>query len=163
MPTILCSYIYSGHFFQGYVSTHKDLARQKSKHTVPGSPATPVRLTALHPYRGSAQSSLTHRCAPLRLQALSAVLEHRASVTGFLNYLAPPPRLESHPLQILPPTHPTPPSLANPNPSPAPAVTRHSGLGYRGPGDKGWIAPEELVRPSQEKPVEEGFKNPGFR
>lgn len=99
------SYIYSGHFFQGCVSTHEDHAGQGSKHTVPGSPATPTHRAA--PHWGSAQRSLTHRCAPLRLQALSAVLEHRAAVTGFLNAFSPSSKLQSHPLQILPPTHRT--------------------------------------------------------
>lgn len=92
----------------------------------PSNPSPPHRAA---PLWGSAQSSLTHRCAPLRLQALSAALEHRASLTGFLDVFSPSSRLESHPLQILPPTHPTPPSLVNPHPSRAPAVTGPRGSG----------------------------------
>lgn len=109
----------------------------------PSNPGPPHRAAPLSGL-GSEQPDSPMRSPP----APGALC--RAGAQSFCNrlpecILAPPPRLESHPLQILPPTHRTPPSLANSNPSPAPDVTRHRGPDYRGPGDKGWIAQGELV------------------
>lgn len=59
-------------------------SRQNRIHALsPGEPnrASPRPLPALRPSPRSVRGSLTHRCAPLRLPALSAVHERRAALT----------------------------------------------------------------------------------
>lgn len=55
--------------------------RQSGIHALAPGRASPRPRPALRPSPGSDRGSLTHRCAPLRLPALSAVHERRAALT----------------------------------------------------------------------------------
>lgn len=89
LPRLPRSRTHSGHSSHGCTSARGSLegarrSRQTGIHALsPREPsrASPRPCPRCAPSPGSARGSLTHRCAPLRLPALSAVHERRAALT----------------------------------------------------------------------------------